>query len=262
MLKIGFIYKEEDKKIKDSALKIIKKYSKKYKFIKNESDMKKCDFILTLGGDGTLLRASKIAIKLDKLILSIHLGGLGILTEIRIDKLEESLEKVEKKNFIIDKRRILEARIIGKDKKIKSFTALNDFVIKGERARTVRLEIYQDNLFLGRFLGDGVIVSSASGSTAYNYAANGPILFPQSSHYMLTPICSHQGVNRPIVLSLPSMIKLIKGPDTHLTIDGQKTFPLKEKSDILIRVSKLQVKFIRFKQYDLWKILGEKLGWN
>lgn len=259
MKKIGIIYKQEDELIVNTAKKLAEDLSSDYKVILDEKKFKGLDFIMTLGGDGTILRASKFGFPL----LSVHLGGLGIMNEINLEEISEAAAKIKSKKYKIDERMMLEVGIASKGKKgIKKELALNDVVIgKNEIARTIKLEAFSGNKLIANYVGDGMIISTPSGSTAYNFAVMGPILPPNAKSFILSPICPHRSANRSIVLEGPILIRLVKGGDILLTIDGQNKISLKPGDFVSVKPSKSTTKFIRFKEYDLWSLLRAKMGW-
>ncbi len=266
MKKIGILYKKEDELIANTAKKVAKDISSDYKAVFDEKKFKKIDFIITFGGDGTILRASKFAAELNIPILPIHLGGLGIMSEIYLEQVSESIRKIKRKKFIIDTRAMIEVGVATRTKKgkrgVKKGLALNDVVIgKNEIARTIKLDAFLGERLLANYVGDGLIISTPTGSTAYNYAVMGPILPPNAKSFVLSPICPHRAANRSIVLNEPVLVRLIKGRDILLTIDGQKKILLHEGDFVSVKPSKMVTKLIRFQEYDLWNLLRVRMGW-
>ena len=264
MQKVGLIYKEEDRLIANTAKKLIKELrGKKYKVETTENGVKKANFVITLGGDGTTLRAARLLFKEEVPILSVHMGGLGLLTEIELSQLSAALEKIRNKNFKIDSRHMIEATVYRKDKKIDEVHALNDVVIcKSEISRTIKLEAYLKNRLLAKYVSDGLIISTPTGSTAYNFAVMGPIFLPHARAMVLSPICPHRSADRSIVLHEEASIIVKRGKEVVLTVDGQELFRLKEGDLIKVRISNHKSRFIRFRDYDLFALMREKLGWS
>ncbi|OGC03377.1 hypothetical protein A2276_00470 [candidate division WOR-1 bacterium RIFOXYA12_FULL_43_27] len=260
MKKIGIIYKREDEIIANTAKKLASEFAPDFKVILEEKKIADVEFIITLGGDGTILRASKFGFPL----LSVHLGGLGIMSEINLDAITEAVSKIKAKKFIVDERMMLEVGIAGKKSKtIKKELALNDVVIgKNEIARTIKLDAFLGDRLMANYVGDGLIISTPSGSTAYNFAVMGPILPPNSKSFVISPICPHRAANRSVVLTDPVLVKLVKGDEILLTIDGQTKISLHPGDFVSVKPSKLTTKFIRFQEYDLWNLLRVKMGWG
>lgn len=220
-------------------------------------------FVLTFGGDGTILRAARQVYKAGLPILAVHLGGLGLLSEISLTEIQPALEQIKKRKFKIDSRMMIEAKILRKGEVVLDAVALNDIVIgKSAIARTIQLEAFQKNLSLANFVGDGLVISTPTGSTAYNFAVYGPILPPHADSFILSPICPHRAANRSIVLNDPVTIHILKGENILLTVDGQQIFRLQKEDSILVYRSKYRTKFIRLKEYNLWGLLRDKLGWK
>ncbi|KAF0134823.1 MAG: putative sugar kinase [Candidatus Saganbacteria bacterium] len=264
-MKIGIIYKEEDAIVAGTAKKVMAELAaaghKAINITKNHA-LKGIDFIITFGGDGTILRAARITAKNKIPLLTAHLGGLGILSEISHLEIIGSVELVKSKKYHLDSRMMLDAGVIRNGKKIKSTPALNDIVIgKSSIARTIKLEAFLKDKSIASYIGDGLIISTATGSTAYNFAVNGPILPPDSKSFILSPICPHRGANRSIILEDSINIKIVKGEDLLLTADGQETFYLKKGDVITIGKSEYKTNFIRLKEYNIWELLKNKLGW-
>lgn len=267
MKKIGIIYKTEDELIAGTAQKVAAELKADgYKVFLDEKRLKEVDYIITMGGDGTILRASKISSKLKIPILPIHLGGLGIMSEIPLEGLSQALSAIKSKEFQLESRMMLEVEVVihaRKGKQLKKGLALNDIVIgKNEIARTIKLEAYVKGKLIANYVGDGLIISTPTGSTAYNFAVQGPILPTDSLSFILSPICPHRAANRSIVLHDEVTVKLIKGQNILLTIDGQDKISLHEGDFVSTKPSKSVTTFIRLKEYDLWALLRERMGWG
>jgi NAD+ kinase len=248
MKTIGVIYKKEDKLIAGTAEQVIKELkSQGYKI-----DLKKAQFVITLGGDGTILRAARLVASAGTPILGVHMGGLGFHSEIELSGLPQALEQIKKKKFTLDERTMIEARTGG-----KKLTALNDIVIsKSGIARVIRLNIVE----IAEYVSDGLIFSSASGSTAYNLSAGGPILTPHSKSVVITAICPHTINSRPLVVEKPVTVVLNRGQEVILTADGQEMVPLREGQTIIVRASPLKTRFIRLGEYDFFGRVKKVFG--
>jgi len=265
-MKIGIVYKEEDKLIAGTAKKIIAELrASGYKILElhKAQPLKGMPFAITLGGDGTVLRAARILSRSKVPMLAVFLGGLGLLTEIPLLGIKHALEQIKKKKYHIDSRMMLDIDIYRSKKRINGSIALNDAVIgKSSIARTIKLEAFLGEKSIADYVGDGLIISTPTGSTAYNFAVNGPIIPPHGKTYVISPICPHRAANRSIVLAEPVTIRIQKGEDNLLTIDGQETFKLKKDDEVRVNISKFRTDFIRLKDYDIWGLLRAKLGWG
>ncbi|OGC23142.1 hypothetical protein A2291_00475 [candidate division WOR-1 bacterium RIFOXYB2_FULL_42_35] len=248
MITVGVIYKNENELIANTAKQVIKDL-KGQGFKVSLSGAK---FVLSLGGDGTILRAAGLVAKQGIPILGVHMGGLGFLSEIFLAELNEALIKIKKGQYTIDERTMIEAQVRG-----KTITALNDLVIgKSGISRVIKIELEG----VAKYTADGLIFSTASGSTAYNLSAGGPLLTPQSASYVVSAICPHSSSTRPIVLDMPVTLVLKRGGEVVLTSDGQHMFPIKEGQTIKVQRSKLKTRFIRLQKYDFFGRVKSSFG--
>jgi len=240
MTTIGVIFKKEDKLIAGTAEQVIKELKAKgYKI-----NLAKAEFVITLGGDGTILRAARLLMGKNIPILGVHMGGLGFLSELSLHELDEALLSIKKKKYTLDTRNAIEAKVGG-----RKVIALNDIVIsKSGIARVIKVEIEG----IAEYITDGIIISSATGSTAYNLSAGGPILTPHSKCMVLSAICPHTISTRPLVLEKPVTAILNRGKDAILTADGQVMIPLSVGQKICVQSSNLQIKFMRVKPFDFF----------
>jgi len=231
-----------------------------------ERFLKKVDLIISLGGDGTLLRAARLAAAEDTPVFGVNLGGLGFLTQIGIDDLEKSLEKLYQERYFLDERMMLNCTVKRKDEKIKKFTALNDVVIgKGAFARIICLATYVNDDYVITYSADGLVVSTSTGSTAYSLSAGGPIVNPIINSMILTPICPHTLSARPLIIGENDQVKIILESSEEkvmATIDGQEGFVLKTKDEVIIKKSDHKARLITFKEKSFYAILREKLRWS
>jgi len=231
-----------------------------------EKFLKKVDLIISLGGDGTLLRAARLAATEDIPVFGVNLGGLGFLTQIGIDDLEKSLEKLYQGRYFLDERMMLSCTVKRREKEIKKFTALNDVVIgKGAFARIICLATYVNNDYVITYSADGLVVSTSTGSTAYSLSAGGPIVNPNINSIILTPICPHTLSARPIIIGENDQVKIILESSEEkvmVTIDGQEGFVLKPKDEVIIKKSDHIARLITFKEKSFYAILREKLRWS
>ena len=231
-----------------------------------EKFLKEVDLIISLGGDGTLLRAARLAAAEDIPVFGVNLGGLGFLTQIGIDDLEKSLEELYQGRYFLDERMMLNCRVKRKGEEIKEFTALNDVVIgKGAFARIICLATYVNNDYVITYSADGLVVSTSTGSTAYSLSAGGPIVNPNINSIILTPICPHTLSARPLIIGENDQVKIkleSSEEKVMVTIDGQEGFVLKPKDEVIIKKSDHIARLITFKEKSFYAILREKLRWS
>ncbi len=224
------------------------------------------NLVIVLGGDGTLLSASRAFAKTGVPILSVNLGSLGFLTEVPLAELYRTLEGWCEGCCDLDARGMLRVSLLRGGGVEQQWDVLNDVVLsKGTIARIGEYVVELDGEMVARFRADGVIVSTPTGSTAYNLAANGPIVMPSVNATIVTPICPHLLTIRPIVVPGDSEIKLhVEGlaEQTYLTIDGQEAVELKQGDQVLCQRSPYTVNLVRLGQHGLFKVLRSKLKWG
>ena len=223
------------------------------------------DLIIVLGGDGTLLSVVRQVGGQGTPILGVNLGTLGFLTSVRIDDLYPAVERVLRGEYRIDRRGLLKTEIRKPDEAAQVHHAFNDVVInKSALARIISMEAFIDDDFIARFLADGLIVSTPTGSTAYSLSAGGPILFPSLEAFIVTPICPHTLTNRPFVVPAKGTIRieLKDGDDVMATIDGQVGVELTCGSEIVCTQSEYRIDLIQPSNQRFFDVLREKLKWG
>ncbi len=224
------------------------------------------ELILVLGGDGTLLSAARLPEAHKVPILGVNLGSLGFLTEVSLPDIYPTLRRVLDEQFCLDKRMMLRTSVSRKGKKIGRFCNLNEIAInKGALGRIISLEIHINGAYVNTFLADGLIISTPTGSSAYNLSAGGPIIHPSMEALVLTPICPHTLTNRPIVIpgNLRVSIKLIsEDSDVYLTCDGQEGFYLEYQDAVVVTKSEHTIKLIQPFNKDYYYVLRSKLNWG
>lgn len=225
-----------------------------------EEFTKNMDILIVLGGDGTILRAAGAVSGYNVPILGINTGNLGYLSSIELKDLEYAVAKIKNGEFDIENRLMLECKIQGEDEKLYS---LNDIVVlKGIVPGVAFYKIYIDDKFYTDIGGDGIIISTPTGSTAYNISAGGPIIYPNLQVIAITPICSHYVGIRPMVIDGNSKIKIIleeRNEKVYLVVDGNTVKELEYKRDILIKKSDYTCKLIKFENYNYYSILKNKI---
>jgi len=229
------------------------------------------DLIVTLGGDGTLIRVAHNLGKQKPVVLSINMGTLGFLTEVHDpSKAVQAIEQVFKGKYNLDERTLLRVTHYSKGEKKKTFLALNEAVInQGNFARLINLRSEIDQRKMINFKADGVIIATPTGSTGHSLSAGGPIVHPKLDAFIFTPICPSELSNRPIAIPNHRQLKIIidtmrKWDDNAigLTVDGQKTIPVHYGDEIKIRKSSRTLNLIRFGGSRYYKVLRDKLGWG
>ena len=223
----------------------------------------KLDLLIVLGGDGTLLGVARdINGKYDVPILGVNIGNLGFLSSIEIQDFSEALKKIKNGQYIIQNRILLECTMLNQDDNDKG-KALNDVVIaRGTLSRMAKFEVFIDNKLYYRFKGDGLIVSTPTGSTGYSFSAGGPFIYQDVDVIILTPICPHTRGMQPIVLKSSSEI-LIKAEnyngEIYLTFDGQEAKQINDNTSIIIKKAKQIAKILLFDNYDYFNVLRQKI---
>jgi NAD+ kinase len=223
------------------------------------------DALVVLGGDGTLLHASHLV---DRPIpvVGVNFGSLGFLTEITLDELFPALEKVLEGTYRYEERRMLRALVRRPTGDQVLGDVLNDIVVtKAALSRIIELDVSVDGSFVSAFRADGLIISSPTGSTAYNLAAGGPILHPQLEAVVLTPICPHMLTNRPLVIRDEGVIEVrlhTQDVEVHITLDGQRGFAMTEHNTVTVTRSPRTLRLVKAAGRDYYEVLRTKLKWG
>ena len=228
---------------------------------------KTVDWVVVLGGDGTLLGAARRVGRFGSPILGVNLGGLGFLTGIPFERLYPVIEMMINDRLEVESRVMLETKVLRKGKVVCRFEVLNDVVInKVTLARIIDLDVAINEEFLTTFKADGLIISTPTGSTAYNLSAGGPILYPTMETFILTPICPFTLTNRPIIIPDTSVIQIKMKNESEeavvLTFDGQVGFDLYYDDKVIIRKSEKKIKLFRPPDHSYFNILRTKLMWG
>lgn len=228
------------------------------------------DLLVVLGGDGTMLgMAARVGATGRAVpILGVNFGRLGFLTEVTLDELYPSLERVLAGTANMQERRLLSATVLRKGDAQHSQVVLNDVVVtRGEISRVIDLEVTVNGEFVTRAKADGIIVASPTGSTAYNLAASGPIVHPEVDAIVITPIAPHTLANRPIVIPAASVVEVrpvetARQGDVVATFDGQTTFKLDADDAVRVTRAGAPVRIVRSASRTYFDTLREKLGWG
>jgi NAD+ kinase len=222
------------------------------------------DFLLCLGGDGTLISGVRIFSNPSVPVLGVHIGGLGFLAQITPKELIDKLEAVKNNEFKIQDRLVLSAKISSND---DSFYAVNDFVVQNETSfRVTSLSLYIDNQHVSDYKSDGIIISTPTGSTAYSLSSGGPIVQPDVFSIIVTPISPHSLTSRPLVLPPDVEVEFRFNAESeknlNLIIDGQNIIKFTNQSTVKLSQAKHRYKFITFKDYNYYDTLKNKMIWG
>ena len=212
------------------------------------------DFVFVIGGDGTILRAARFYSNYGSPIFGVNLGRLGFLSQTSIENLETSIKKILDNDYLLETRMMLKAN---------EQIALNDFVIKGDlSARTSRFALEINDKFVCEYFADGIIISTPTGSTAYNMSAGGPVIAPNTEVITIAPICPHTFSARPLVVSSDSVIKILPCNDNtyKVSADGQVVFDM--TSELTITKANNKVHLALLDENDFYSVLRNKLHWG
>lgn len=222
------------------------------------------DVLVCFGGDGTILHAAKDAERHHIPVLGVNLGSVGFMAELESDQLEV-LARLPGKNWKVEERMMLDVMVRRGGRTVCRDVALNDAVIsKGTVARIIEVEVAADGLYMGRFPGDGVIVCTPTGSTAYSMSAGGPIIEPTAENIVVTPICSHLLYAKSFVLDGGRTVTVTPGRDSGktacLSVDGGRTFRLKSGDQVDLRRSRSKARLVRLTGRSFYTLMNQKLG--
>ncbi|HEX6729209.1 MAG TPA: NAD(+)/NADH kinase [Pyrinomonadaceae bacterium] len=224
------------------------------------------DLVLVLGGDGTMIATARLIGDTEVPVLGVNFGGLGYLAEFRFEELYAALESILAGNYRLDKRVMLDVELHRGKELITHNRVLNDVVInKSALARIIEIETYFNQQFVNSFRADGLIVSTPTGSTAYNLSAGGPVIFPSMNAVVVTPICPFTLSNRPIVVPDDAGIELClktENEEVALTLDGQVGFSLQVDDRVVIQKSHTTFSLIQPANRNYFDVLRDKLRWG
>lgn len=234
-----------------------------YTNLATKGSVEEYDLVVVLGGDGTYLSTVRQVKPSVVPILGINMGSLGFLTETKVDEAYSALDAALNGDLESRPRQLLDISVRHSDSKVYRDTALNDIVIeRGSRSQLVRIQIYSDDFLVQDIKADGLIISTPTGSTAYNLAVGGPILHPEVQGFVISPVAPHNLTSRPIVFPdhLGLKIRLAAGNQTaQLTIDGRKALEITDQDVIHIEKSKHVHNILRKKGHNYFDLLREKL---
>lgn len=224
------------------------------------------DLVITLGGDGTVLSAARLVAERGIPILPVNLGTFGYITEIGKDELVDTLKAYLDGNAQVSRRLMLRVNVLRKGKKVFSATSLNEAVVSSSGiAKVISLNLFLDKTLAGTFRADGMIVATPTGSTGYSLAAGGPILDPEMSAVIVTPICPFTLSYRPLVTSdkvVSIEVRENQRAAVVLTVDGQVPFSLQEGDRITIEKSRSRMILMNSLKRNFTEVIREKLNWS
>lgn len=228
---------------------------------------KNIDLAIVIGGDGTLLHVARSLAPQGIPIVGVNQGRLGFLTDIPVQDMEREIAKILDGELQLESRLLLHTEIVRAGKILHAAHAFNDVIInKGELARLIEFETHVDGEFVHSTRGDGIIIASPTGSTAYAMSAGGPILHPSLPAMVLVPICPHTLSNRPIVVSSDSVIEVVMtnlaDSHAHVTVDGQLNYTLEGGDRIYVRRAEHAVKLVHPTRRSHYEVLRAKLHWG
>lgn len=230
-------------------------------FESHEVLIQKCDAVVTIGGDGTIIHAAKHAANFEKPLLGINMGRLGFVAELEPNELP-MLERLFSGDYNVEKRQMLKVTLKSKSGS-KSFFALNDAVIsRGSMTKIIDLDVWLKKSYICHYCADGLIVATPTGSSAYALSAGGPVIEPSMSCILMTPICSHSLFSRPVLFN-PSSEILVNAAsredtDLTLTIDGETTIPITADDTVVITTAEIYAELIVLKDKTFYRVLSDK----
>ena len=234
--------------------------------LEHEELVRSVDLIVVLGGDGTMIATARMIGDAGTPVLGVNFGTLGYLAEFTVEDMTPALDSVLVGDYTLDRRLMLAAQVHRGGEKLLHDRVLNDVVIsKSALARIIEIETWVDRKFLNCFRADGLIISTPTGSTAYNLSAGGPVIYPSMSAVVVTPICPHTLSNRPLVLTDDVELELIlktSKEEVALTLDGQVGVPLEYEDRVTVRKSATTFNLIQADTRNYFDVLRNKLKWG
>jgi len=234
----------------------------------DDSELTRTDLLLILGGDGTMLRWTRLTANCETPMLGVNFGRYGFITEVEPDLVKNALERFLAGDYAISERVVLKATVTGASGPPATYYALNDVVVsKGPIARMVALHTYVNDKFIVTYAADGIIIASPTGSTAYSLSAGGPVVHPDVSVLIITPVCPHTLNVRSLVVPDRERIKIISEcregePDTMLTLDGQLGEHLHCEDAVEISKAEFTAKLVQFEPQSFYDKLQTRLRWG
>lgn len=220
------------------------------------------DFLISLGGDGTLISVCRRSFEYAKPVLGIHAGQLGFLTDIQTNEISTFIDEIFNGNYRIDTRMMLEVTLhVGA--KVEKFVAFNDIVFSRSKiSHMTTIRAYVNDILFNSYYGDGLIVSTPTGSTAYNLSAGGPVVYPLTEALILTPICPHSLTQRPLVLPVDFEVSFESSDDTVIVVDGQETYKMNDVDLVSVKIATRGARLIHSVDRNYFDVLKKKLHWG
>lgn len=236
--------------------------------VDTEKIPKETQCVLVLGGDGTLIKTARELVFLNLPLIGINFGNLGYLAEIEQDNIRETIDMLFQDKYQVEQRMMLDAEVIRGGKSIYSHMALNDVVVsKGGTGKLFAFKVYVNGQFINKYSADGMIVSTPTGSTAYNLSAGGPIVEPCADIIVLTPVCPHALISRSVVLSADSVVDIEvceqageEKSDTYVNYDGDNRMELEEGDVVHVRKSHMHVQIGKLSKRSFFETLQKKMN--
>lgn len=226
-----------------------------------------CDLVAVLGGDGTMLNAANQIGASSIPVAGINIGTLGFLTTCTDKEIDLFAESIAQKKYTLIKRALVKAHITNSDGDRKTFRALNEITLtRGHTGRLVSLDAWVDGQLLNRYRADGLIVATATGSTAYSLSAGGPLIDPKAEVFVITPICPHSLSNRSVIVSDQSTIELAPTDEEEcpmlFTVDGREIVKITPGDKISVELAKNSLPLLQLENRHFYSTLRQKLGWR
>jgi NAD+ kinase len=226
----------------------------------------RCDLLVVMGGDGTILRVvHRVGASL-RPIFGINLGSLGFLTCVGPDEVARAVDVIVRKDYQLSRRSLLKVDLLAEGSPVQTFYALNDAVIsRGQQSRLVKIDVRIDGATLTNFNADGLIISTPTGSTAYSLSAGGPILLPDTGVFVITPVCPHVLTNRSTVVSDESVVEArltVPGQEVFVNVDGQASVEMRIGDVLRISKSDRVLPLVMLPERTFSKVLRQKLKWS
>lgn len=255
----GFVYAIESRSRLDDSFDVT--------YLSLAALCKQSDFLIVIGGDGSILRASRYCAQYNTVLIGIHRGTKGFLTQLNEENMIDGLERIVAGNFTEQKRLMIQASIHRDGKRISSFYGLNDAVLKvGSLSRIVDFQLYVNDIYVEEYPGDGILISTPTGSTGYSLSTGGPIVRPGFDVLLMSPICTHKFNARPMIFSKHDELKVrlhqansYVQTNVILTIDGQVGYRLDERDEVVIKSAKKPLKIAEIYPQDFFELIRKKI---
>lgn len=225
-----------------------------------------CDMAVTVGGDGTIIHAAKYAARADKPLIGVNVGRLGFVAGIEPENIQE-LTRLLDGDYGIQRRMLIDVTVEHENGDSETYIAVNDVnVARGQLSRIIDISVYQNNSEVSTYRADGLLFSTPTGSTAYALSAGGPVIYPEMDCILMTPVCPHSLISRPVLFDGNSTLTVtVKSPDNAsvlLTVDGEKNIKLCETDVVTINKAENDLKLLTLNEQNFYQLLNEKLKYR